>query len=132
MLNKDIDWVGTRVKEMLPVLKTMQRVPCHRDYTGRNWVWQGKLYVIDFKHSRPNVWLFDLEKLWSEVWPSCPESKEAFMTGYGYTLTTEDETLLKGYMLLSCVTKIAWSLELGEAEYAELARDMLEQLKAEA
>ncbi len=128
---KDIDWVRGQVKEMLPALKTMKRVPCHRDYTGRNWLWHKKLYVIDFEHSRPDLWLFDLEKLWSEVWPNSPELKEAFMAGYGHAFTAEDETLLKGYTWLSCITKIAWSLEHNDREYAEVARGMLEHLRSQ-
>jgi Ser/Thr protein kinase RdoA (MazF antagonist) len=126
---KDIDWVSGQVKEVLPALKTMRRVPCHRDYTGRNWLWHEKLYVIDFEHSRPDVWLFDLEKLWSEVWLERPELKEAFMKGYDYSVTIEDEAILKGYTALSCITKIAWSLELNDQEYAQWGRRMLEHLK---
>jgi Ser/Thr protein kinase RdoA (MazF antagonist) len=129
---KDIDWVTARVKEMLPSLKTMKRVPCHRDYTARNWLWSEKLYVIDFEHSRPDVWLFDLEKLWSEAWPSQPELREAFMTGYEYTFTAEDEALLNGYTALSCVTKIVWSFEHDDnSEYAETGRRILETLKSQ-
>jgi Ser/Thr protein kinase RdoA (MazF antagonist) len=128
----DIAWVTARVKEMLPALKTIKRVPCHRDYTARNWLWGEKLYVIDFEHSRPDVWLFDLEKLWSEVWPGQAELKEAFMVGYGHAFTTEDEALLTGYTALSCVTKIVWSFEHGDnGEYAEMGRRMLEKLKAQ-
>jgi aminoglycoside/choline kinase family phosphotransferase len=127
---KDIDWVKARVKDMLPALNTMKRVPCHRDYTGRNWLWNEKLYVIDFEHSRPDVWLFDLEKLWSEVWPHLPELKESFMAGYGHNFTAEDEALLNGYTALSCITKIAWSYEHDDnGEYAELGRRILESLK---
>jgi Ser/Thr protein kinase RdoA (MazF antagonist) len=127
---RDIDWVRTRVKEMLPTLKTMKRVPCHRDYTGRNWLWHEKLYVIDFEHSRPDVWLFDLEKVWSEIWPYKPELKEAFMTGYGKNLTSEDEALLNGYVALSCITKIVWTWEHDKDEaYIRWARGRLERLR---
>jgi Ser/Thr protein kinase RdoA (MazF antagonist) len=126
---KDIAWVREKVKEILPALRAMKRVPCHRDYTGRNWLWHEKLYVIDFEHSRPDVWLFDLEKLWSEVWPNQPELKEAFISGYGHTITSEEEELLNGYTLLSCMTKIAWSMELGDYEYADWGRRILEHRK---
>lgn len=129
---KDIDWVTARVKEMLPALKTMKCVPCHRDYTARNWLWSEKLYVIDFEHSRPDVWLFDLEKLWSEVWPSKPELKESFMTGYSHTFTAEDEALLNGYTALSCITKIVWSFEHDDnSEYAEMGKRILETSKSQ-
>jgi Ser/Thr protein kinase RdoA (MazF antagonist) len=126
---KDIAWVRERTKDMLPALKTMKRAPCHRDYTGRNWLWREKLYVIDFEHSRPDVWLFDVEKLWSEVWPKQPQLREAFMAGYDKKLTHEDEALLNSSMALGSLIKIVWSLEHGDSEYAELAREMLETLK---
>jgi Ser/Thr protein kinase RdoA (MazF antagonist) len=126
---KDIDWVRGQVKEMLPALKTLKRVPCHRDYTGRNWLWHDKLYVIDFEHSRPDVWLFDLERLWSEVWPEKPELKEAFMAGYGKRFTADDESLSRGNAALTAVTRIVWSLEHDDQDYAEMGRQILEHLK---
>jgi Phosphotransferase enzyme family len=126
---KDIAWVKEKVKEILPALRAMKRVPCHRDYTGRNWLWQDKLYIIDFEHSRPDVWLFDLERLWSEVWPEKPELKEAFMSGYGKGFTADDEALSRGNAALMAVTRIVWSLEHDDQDYAEMGRQILEHLK---
>jgi Ser/Thr protein kinase RdoA (MazF antagonist) len=126
---KDIDWVKGQVKEMLPALRTMKCVPCHRDYTGRNWLWYDKLYVIDFEHSRPDVWLVDLEKLMNEIWPTSPELKEAFLSGYGRTLTADDEALAFGNSALTAVTRIVWSLEHDDQDYAEMGRRILEHLK---
>lgn len=125
----DIEWVREKAREMLPALRTLKRVPCHRDYTGRNWLWHDKLYVIDFEHSRPDVWLFDLERLLNEVWPTSPELKEAFLSGYGKTLTADDETLSFGNSVLTAITRIVWSLEHGDHEYAEMGRQILEHLK---
>lgn len=129
---KDIDWVRAQVVEMLPALKTHKHVPCHRDYTGRNWLWKDKLYVIDFEHSRPDVWLFDLERLLNEVWPTCPELKEAFMAGYGKTFTADDEAISFGYAALTTVTRIAWSLKHDDQDYAEMGRRILEHLKSKS
>jgi Ser/Thr protein kinase RdoA (MazF antagonist) len=126
---RDIEWVREKVREMLPALRVLKRVPCHRDYTGRNWLWHDKLYVIDFEHSRPDVWLVDLERLMNEVWPTSPELKEAFLSGYGRTLTVDDEALAFGNSALTAITRIVWSLEHDDQDYAEMGRKILEHLK---
>src|SRR5690606_14148538 len=42
----------------------VRRVPCHRDFTPGNWLWDGEtLAVIDFEHARPDLALVDLAKL---------------------------------------------------------------------
>ena len=114
-----------------PFLQGKKRVPCHRDYTARNWLFDGALYVIDFEHCRPEYWLFDLEKLWSEVFLERPELKEVFLEGYGHKLTSEEEACMKAFAVFSAVTRIAWSLEQGENDYAVIGRKLLEVLKSQ-
>jgi Ser/Thr protein kinase RdoA (MazF antagonist) len=122
-------WVWQQVESLIPFLKNKVRVTCHRDFTMRNWLFDGELYVIDFEHCRPEYWLFDLEKLWSEVWLECPHLKEAFLEGYDHTFTLEEENALRAFAAFNAVTRIAWSLEQGENEYAVVGRKLLEYLR---
>ena len=125
-----LGWVQGQVESLIPFLQDKKRVPCHRDYSARNWLFEGELYVIDFEHCRPEYWLFDLEKLWSEVWVDKPQLKEAFFAGYGYHLTSEEEKCLRAFAALSAVTKIAWSLEQGENDYAVVGRKLLKYFQS--
>ena len=75
-------------------------MPCHRDYTPRNWlVKDGVQYVIDFEHARLDVWLADLARLHLGIWPDRPDLKEAFLAGYGRQLSDTDHAILQGVAL---------------------------------
>jgi Ser/Thr protein kinase RdoA (MazF antagonist) len=100
----------SRVDEAAPRLKGLKRVPCHRDYTPRNWLFDGSgVCVIDFEHSRPDWWLVDIEKLWSLHGYEAPYLMKAFLEGYGRPLTDDDWQLLKVQALLSAMTTIVWA-----------------------
>ena len=44
------------------------RVPCHRDFTERNWLVQnGRFTVIDFEHARLDWALVDVERTLSSI-----------------------------------------------------------------
>jgi len=69
-----VAWVGRRAGEAAGLLDALgtARVPCHPDFTARNWLVASapegvRLAVIDFEHARPDFWLFDTEKLCAEV-----------------------------------------------------------------
>ena len=128
----DVAWVQARVAETLPVLKTYDRVPCHRDYTARNWLAdEGKLYVIDFEHSRPDLWFLDIERLWSDVWGERPDLAEAFWDGYGRGLSEEEGWVLERLAALGALSTIGWAREHGDADFEMRGRARLERLKAE-
>jgi Phosphotransferase enzyme family len=64
--------------EALSGLPCPGQVPCHRDYTPRNWlVKDGIQYVIDFEHARLDVWLADLARLHLGIWPDRPDLKHS-------------------------------------------------------
>ena len=127
----DVDWVRARVAETLPVLQDYRRVPCHRDYTARNWlVDEGKLYVIDFEHSRPDLWFLDIERLWSDVWWERPDLAEAFWEGYGRILSDEEAWLLERLAALNALSTIVWAREHNDAPFEARGRARLERLKA--
>ena len=127
---EDVTWVKARVSEALPILKTYQRVPCHRDYTARNWlVNKGKLHVIDFEHSRPDLWFLDVERLWSDVWHERSDLEEAFWEGYGRGLSDEEAWVLECLAALDALSTVVWAREHGDTAFEARGRARLERLK---
>ena len=127
---EDITWVKTRVAEALPLLADFTRAPCHRDYTARNWLTDGgTLYVIDFEHAHPDLWLYDLERLWSDVWPERPGLRAAFLDGYGRDLG-EEEGVLERYAALNALSTIIWARDHKDVEFKKQGWRRLARLKA--
>jgi Ser/Thr protein kinase RdoA (MazF antagonist) len=88
--------------EALTGLPCPGRVPCHRDYTPRNWVVSGTAqYVLDFELARLDVWLADLSRLHLGIWATRPDLQEAFLTGYGRQLSSTDHLILHGCAILT-------------------------------
>jgi Phosphotransferase enzyme family len=83
--------------EALAALPCPNRVPCHRDYTPRNWVVSnGVPYILDFELAQLDAWLADLCRLHLGIWGTRPDLQEAFLTGYGRQLSTTDRAILQG------------------------------------
>ena len=128
-----IAWVGERAAEAANLLGDMNptRVPCHRDYTSRNWLVDRanglKLSVIDFEHSRPDFWLFDVEKLLTEVGGT--ELEAAFWQGYGTVLTDAQTRVLELYSALNALSTVVWAREHGDAAFEADGRRRLRDLR---
>lgn len=110
------DWVSDRVADVAEALgaPTIRSVPCHLDYTGRNWLVsttgeRGKLSVIDFEHSRPDFWLGDIEKLNLDGWGEGLE--EAFWQGYGTQPTAAELALADKLAVFAAFRVIVWARE---------------------
>lgn len=128
-------WVGERAAEMAEVLEGLgaARVPCHRDYTPRNWLVAVsgagvELSVIDFEHARPDFWLADLEKLYASGWDAALEA--AFWEGYGRTPTGLERELLARRAALAALATVVWAREHGDAAFEAEGRAQLEGLRA--
>lgn len=125
-----IAWVSERLQEALPLLRELNRVPCHRDYTPRNWLWhEGTLTLIDFEHSKPDLWFLDIERLWRDTWLTKPNLREAFLAGYGRELTRDEEALLERLAALSALTTIVWAREHNDQTFEEQGRNTLNRLR---
>ncbi|WP_411145894.1 phosphotransferase [Streptomyces sp. x-80] len=70
----------------------------HGDYSPRNWLWDdenGTHSLIDFEKSGHGIAVEDLVWLCGALWPTRPDLKRAFLTGYGRKLSnTEQQVLL--------------------------------------
>lgn len=106
---RTIDEVARGIDQVRPALVGALRVPCHRDFTPRNWLarlgaWVG---VIDFEHARADVALVDALRLWCYLWPRRPDLREAFEEGYGRRFDQDDEAVLRRLAGLEGVATVA-------------------------
>jgi Ser/Thr protein kinase RdoA (MazF antagonist) len=128
-------WVLRQVDETADILNVLdvRRVPCHRDYSGRNWLVNVvgeslELSVIDFEHARPDFWLSDVEKLDQDGWGEGLEA--AFWRGYGKEPTTDERALLEKLGVLASFTTIVWAREHRDAPFEAKGWERLRDLRA--
>jgi thiamine kinase-like enzyme len=107
------------------------RVPCHLDYTPRNWLISdvGRVHVIDFEWVTPEVWVNDLARLYYGYWRGRPDLRDAFLDGYGRTPTDDELAIMRGSYALSAVWMIVWAHEHGELAFETGLRDNLRALR---
>ncbi len=63
----------------------MNRVPCHRDFEPRNWLWSAaerSFCVIDFEHLRADAPAFDMVKVLEACGSSQSQGWTSFVNGY--------------------------------------------------
>lgn len=131
---KLIDNVNAYAVEAVPYVSLQSRVPCHRDFTPRNWLVDtaqgqaGALTVIDFEHSHPDLYLADLQRMWAGLWPSRPDLRESFFEGYGRSLSADDEAALRSTMAMWGLTTVVWAREHGDAELEQVGLTVLSKL----
>jgi hypothetical protein len=102
------------------------RVPCHHDYTPRNWlVRNGALYVIDFEWSGLDAPVADFARLHLGVWASRPDLKEAFLSGYGRALSRTDREILHGCAVLTAVWLLVKAHETRQPSFEDASRTSL-------
>jgi hypothetical protein len=123
-------WVSTRVAEA--DLSGARRVPCHRDFGPRNWLWDDTagLSVIDFEHARPDVWWVDVHRLVDEAWRADPGLEDAFWLSYGRRPDADERRLGDVLRLLYAVGTVAWGAEHGDARFEAQGRAVLQRLGA--
>jgi tRNA A-37 threonylcarbamoyl transferase component Bud32 len=106
-------------------------VACHRDYTPRNWlISDDALYVLDFEWSRLDVWLSDLTRLHLGIWPTRPDLREAFLSGYGRLLSAADREILDGCAVVMAVWLLIKAHETGQPSFEANNRKALLRLLA--
>jgi hypothetical protein len=115
--------------ETLSGLPCPGQVPCHRDYTPRNWLAaDGIQYVIDFEHARLDVWLADLARLHLGIWPDRPDLMDAFLAGYGRQLSDADHAILQGVAALTATWLVVKAREIRQPGLEDAFRAALQRL----
>ena len=106
-------------------------VPCHRDYTPRNWlVHDGALSVIDFEWVRLDAPVSDMARLYLNVWPGRPDLAEAFLAGYGRPrpLDADDRAILNGCVAVTAIWLIIKARESAQPSFEDAVRAALHHL----
>jgi Ser/Thr protein kinase RdoA (MazF antagonist) len=105
------------------------RVPCHHDYTPRNWLVRGgALHVIDFEWSGLDLWVADLARLHLGIWASRPDLREAFLAGYGRDLSAADRRALHACAVLTAVWLVVKAHETRQPSFEDASRTALLRL----
>jgi 8-oxo-dGTP pyrophosphatase MutT (NUDIX family) len=86
--------------------------------------------VIDLERSEPGPAVRDLVRL-SDAWAGRPDLFDAFLAGYGRSLTGAEEARLGIDMALDAVSGIAFGVAHGDPELVERGRRTLARLRAE-
>lgn len=115
-----VEAIRDRVEAAAEALAETTRVPCHRDFTPRNWIINGdRLGVIDFEHSRADARLLDFAKLRCGFWIDRPEMETAFWRGYGEP-TEAERRLIDDLVLLEGLGTIVWAREHADSAFEAL------------
>ena len=125
----DIERVREGIHEILPLVDGWSRRRCHRDFTERNWMWDGRrLSVFDFGAARLDLPLTDVERIWSSSWRRQPGLADAFWDGYGRRPTADEDAVLHAYGLLQAMTTVVWAVDHADAPFEAAGRDRLRWL----
>lgn len=113
-------------------LEPLKWVETHGDFQLRNILHNdsdGTVAVIDLERSEPGPAVRDLVRL-SDAWANRPDLYEAFMVGYGKTLTATEEARLGIDMALDAVSGIQFGSAHGDPELVERGHRTLARLRA--
>lgn len=116
-----------------------RRVPCHRDFTPGNWLVSGPLlegqilgldgfYVVDFEHAHLDCPLFDIVKLWTDLWGERPDLEAAFFAGYGRGLGAVERLQLRVLAAMHAMATIAWAHEHADLHFQALGQHALRRV----
>jgi Ser/Thr protein kinase RdoA (MazF antagonist) len=128
LTRRQLDAAGTEVARLINV-PAPARVPCHHDYTPRNWLVHGDaVYVFDFEWSGLDAWVADLARLHLGIWPTRPDLQDAFLQGYGRHLGPADRAALRGCAVLTGVWLLSKARETGQPSFEAGSRRALLRL----
>ncbi len=114
------------------------RVPCHRDYSPRNWLVDPAapdsdgLAVIDFEHARMDWWLQDLDRLRSDWWVGRPELEQAFYAGYGRRPDKDEESLARVLGAVNALATVVWAHHHDDHAFERAGRVRLQAMRQSA
>ncbi len=124
-----IQAIVDQVMALVPEMASFCRVPCHRDFDPRNWLAGPEgIVVFDFEHARGDLWLQDLLRLASEVWPGAPELAAAFWRGYGRELSEVEVRLVEALVAFEAGSTLYWGLVHRDEAFIQRGRRWVQQL----
>ena len=123
-------WVAAAAEPLVEL--DAARVPCHRDFSPRNWLWDGqRLGVIDFEHARADWWLHDLDRLEARCWHGRPRLREAFLRGYGRRPSDAERAWARGLAIVQALSTIVWARAHADREFEREGWTRLQLLRGD-
>lgn len=122
LLEHDVVAWAESLMDSIVFPREMHRVPCHRDFTPRNWLWDAdaeQLAVIDFEHSRADWWLLDCDRLAARYWLDKPQLAEVFFAAYGKRANDEEQRTADVLAVLTALSTIMWADEHNDRIFLE-------------
>jgi hypothetical protein len=137
LTDRELSFVRAELR-LLEDLPAPVRVPCHLDYSPRNWlIMEGRVHVIDFEDAAPEVWINDLGPLYFRWWrdprsPGEPRAdpvlQDAFFDGYGRYLNDDDLLLLRASYALTAFRDVILARQFGQVAHEASLRAVLQSL----
>jgi len=116
---------------LAPFVPELSAVPAHGDMQPRNWLWDPaarRLALIDFERAEPAPAVCDLVRLEYGPWDQRPDLREAFMGGYGRTLTSTETRAMLCFAALDALSGLLWGTSNHDHEVTSRARTTLDRL----
>lgn len=105
----------------------------HGDFQPRNWlVHDRRVSVIDFGRAAQRSWVSDLVRLRNQQFVDRPDLSTAFDAGRARPLTADERELLTLETLRESVGTVVWAHGIGDADFEEHGRRMVERVLAQA
>jgi Ser/Thr protein kinase RdoA (MazF antagonist) len=120
---RELDQVRAQVAALADIPAAPPKVPCHHDFTPRNWLVQnGVLHIIDFEWSGLDAPVADLARLHLGVWAGRPDLQDAFLGGYGQELSPADHEVLHACATLTAVWLLVRAQETRQRSFEDATR----------
>lgn len=103
----------------------------HGDFSPRNWLWNPDtetLALLDFEAADHALPVQDMIWLCGAVWPTRPELREAFLSGYGRELGADEERVLLLLTARLAVSYLTTGLSNGDQVLIDRGRTVLGDL----
>jgi Ser/Thr protein kinase RdoA (MazF antagonist) len=103
----------------------------HGDYSPRNWLWNAEaetLGVIDFEMADQGLAVQDMVWLYGAMWPTRPDLRTSFLTGYGSEPTAQEHRALLLLTARLAVSYLAAGLASHEPVLIDRGRNALNDL----
>jgi Phosphotransferase enzyme family len=126
----DLDFARAAVRELAGVTPP-ERVPCHRDYTPRNWVVADRrVHLVDFEEMRPEAWMVDLGRMAIGWWFSERQLMDAVLEGYGRTPSSDELEVMRRCYLVTAIRLVVLGTRYRKLEFVAATRQRLQELRA--
>lgn len=127
--DEELAWVEQAINELAED-ESLVRVPCHRDFSPRNWLVDlnnnNAFSVIDFEHAIPETALADLIKLYTQYWPDRDDLCVSFWQGYEADKRESLTSQIAKFNGLYSLGTIVWALMHGDRLFEQYGREALQ------